>query len=184
LAGIHNNTPSVQRLEISLKITEKILVTSDREWWDNLELNWKIIFLSNYCFNRIGWNIIDCDIECFMPLGNLQHDLIDFADWAGGRDFDFAKNMESISSSVLNSIICDTKMLWCSGASVSTILPLFRIISLKDCKDITCKLSINDIIKIKGMLDYFKGYDPYTRTNYEIGRKKTWEEYKENKKGL
>lgn len=179
-----NNLPSVQRLEVSLKLTDKILAISEKEWWDNLELNWKLILLSNYCFNRIPWNILDCDIECFAFLGNIQNDLVDFAVWAGGGDFDFNENIESISNSILNSIIYETKMIWCANASVSNISPIFRLVSLKDCKDIQCKLSSSDINKIKGTLDYFKGYDPETNTDYEIGRKKTWDEYKENKNGL
>lgn len=179
-----NNLPSVQRLEISLKITDKILATSDKEWWDNLELNWKIILLSNYCFNRIPWNILDCDIECLAFQGNIQNDLVDFAISAGGGDFDFNENIENISKSILNSIIYETKMLWCANAKVSTILPMFRIIPLKDCKDIQCRLSSSEIDKIKGTLDYFKGYDPDDNTNYEIGKKKTWDEYRKNKNGL
>ena len=179
-----NNLPSVQRLEISLTITDKILSISDREWWDKLELNWKLILLSNYCFNRIPWNIVDCDIECFAFQGNIQNDLVDFAISTGGGDFNFFENIENISRSILNSIIYETKMLWCAEASVSTILPLFRIVSLKDCKDIQCKLSISDINKIKGTLDYFKGYDSDINTNYEFGKKKTWDDYRENKNGL
>lgn len=179
-----NNLPSVQRLEISLKITDKILSISEREWWDKLELNWKLILLSNYCFNRIPWNILDCDVECFAFKGNIQNDLVDFAIWAGGGDFDFNENIENISNSILNSIIYQTKMLWCANAKVSSISPMFRLVSLKDCKDIQSKLSISDINKIKGTLDYFKGYDSDSNTNYEFGKKKTWDDYRENKNGL
>ncbi len=62
---------------------DKFFLTStsenDKEWWYNLEINWKIIFLSNYCFHNLGWGINDCDIECFDYQGNVTYDLVLFA---------------------------------------------------------------------------------------------------------
>jgi len=168
-----NSSPLLQSLDISLKITNNILAISDRKWWDNLELNWKLILLSNYCFNRINWTLQDCDIECFSFQGNIQNDLIDFAIWASGSDFDFIENIGNISNTILSSIIYETRMIWCANATVTKISPMFRINSLKQCKGIQCKLTASDMKNIKEKFDYFQGSDPDTNLKHEIGKKKT-----------
>lgn len=119
----------------------KTIFISEKEWWNNLELNWKIILLSNYCFNRIGWNLRDCNIECFVFQGNIEKDLIDFAVWAGGGDdFDFKVNIENISDSILYSIIYETKILWCAGAKVKSIDPLKSLIKLKEMEGLILQI--------------------------------------------
>lgn len=115
---------------------------SEREWWNNLELNWKIILLSNYCFNRIGWNLNDCNIECFAFQGNIEEDLIGFAVWAGGGDdFDFKENIENISYSILNSIVYETKILWCAGAKVESIEPIRKLSQLEDVQGLIYRIN-------------------------------------------
>ncbi|GGE15574.1 hypothetical protein [Psychroflexus salis] len=119
---------------------------SEREWWNNLELNWKIILLSNYCFNRIGWNLNDCNIECFAFQGNIEKDLIGFAVWAGGGDdFDFKENIENISDSILYSIIHETKILWCARAKVKSIDPLKILIKLKEMEGLIFQVNEMEI---------------------------------------
>lgn len=179
-----NNLPSILRLEISLKITDKIFANSDREWWEKLELNWKIILLSNYCFNRIKWSLIDCDAMCFLFQWNIQNDLIDFAVSAYGENFDINENIANISNSILNSIIYKTKILWCAETTVADISPIFRIESLQYCKGIKCKLSATDFFILKEQLEYFQGFDPYNNLYYETGNIQTWEEFKVNKNNL
>lgn len=112
------------------------------EWWNNLELNWKIILLSNYCFNRIGWNLNDCNIECFAFQGNIEEDLIGFAVWAGGGDdFDFKENIENISYSILNFIVYETKILWCAGAKVESIEPIRKLFQLEDVQGLIYRIN-------------------------------------------
>jgi len=111
---------------------EQIISFSEKEWWDNLEMNWKIILLSNYCFNRIGWNLNDCNVECFSFQGNIEKDLIGFAVWAGGGDdFDFKDNIKNIADPILYEIIYETKILWCAGAKVKSMEPIKKLLKLK-----------------------------------------------------
>ena len=61
----------------------------DREWWNQLERNWKVILLSNYLFNYDKfntWSIGDCHAECpayFEGQSNEDY-VISFALQVGG----------------------------------------------------------------------------------------------------
>jgi|GEM_PF-4792278 hypothetical protein len=184
-----NNLPSVQRLEVSLKLTDKILATSEKEWWDNLELNWKIIFLSNYCFNydkHIKWNLRDCDIEC--PAIDREQSseeyLIGFAKWVWGSDFPFNEYIVNIPRDILSFIINDTRFLWCADIKVGTIYPLKKLSKLKDVQGIVCHINEKEKAEIAINYDFFQWFDTIENRNEEIGKKKSWEEYNENKNGL
>jgi len=184
-----NNLLSVQRLEISLKITDKILSASEKEWWDNLELNWKIILLSNYCFNydtNIKWNLRDCDIEC--PAMDREQSseeyLIGFAKWVWGSDFPFEENLVNATNDILNFITNKTRFLWCAGIKVKTINPLKKLSKLKDVQGLICQISEKEKALITMNYDFFQWFDINKNRNEEIGKKKSWEEYNENKNGL
>ncbi|WP_297867992.1 hypothetical protein [uncultured Flavobacterium sp.] len=184
-----NNLPSVQRLEVSLKLTDKILAISKKEWWDNLELNWKIILLSNYCFNydkHIKWNLRDCDIEC--PAMDRERSseeyLIGFAKWVWGSDFPFNEYIVNVPRDILNFIINDTRFLWCADIKVETINPLKKLSKLKDVQGIVCHINEKEKAEITMNYDFFQWFDTIDNRNEEIGKKKSWEEYNENKNGL
>lgn len=184
-----NNLPSVQRLEICLRITDKILSVSDREWWDKLGLNWKLILLSNYCFNydnHIKWNLRDCDIEC--PAMDSEQSseeyLTGFAKWVWGSDFPFNEYLDNVPSDILNFITNNTRFLWCAWIKVETINPLNKLSKLKDVQGLICHIDGKEKAEIKMKLNFFQWFDAIENRNEEIGIKKTWEEYNENKNGL
>jgi hypothetical protein len=179
-----NNLPSVQRLEITLKITDKILTTSYKEWWDQLELNWKIILLSNYCFNydeHNKWNLRDCDIECFARGEQTSTEyLINFAKSVWGSDFQFDEYLVNIPDGILSFILNSTIFLWCAENKVESINPLKKLKKLKDVKGLVCKINEKEKVEITLKYDYFQWFDVNENRNIEIGKMKSWSEYNKN----
>ena len=61
-----NSNLTISKVNISLTLTKKIIHENRINWWQDLEYNWKVILIANYCFNydeHIKWNIRDCYLE-------------------------------------------------------------------------------------------------------------------------
>jgi hypothetical protein len=178
-----NNSPSVQRLEIYLDLIDRILTKSKKEWWDNLELNWKIILLSNYCFNydeHIEWNLCDCDVECpFKESGESNQDYLSgFATWFWGSDFPFNEYLVNPPFDILNFITDSIRFLWCADIQVVNINPLKKLNKLKDVQGLVCQINEIEKVNITKNYNFFQWFDTFENTKNVIGKKKTWEEYR------
>lgn len=126
--SINKNNPTLKRWDV--------------EWWQKLENSWKIILLSNYCFNYDKyneWSIDDCNIECPAMDANQSNEdyLISFALWVGGdlvggTKNSFSKYLIDIPEEILDFIIHNTRFLWCSGVKVHSLFPILNLKSLQE----------------------------------------------------
>ena len=178
-----NTNLTIRKVSTSLTLTDKIIRENRINWWQDLEYNWKVILIANYCFNydeHIRWNIRDCYIEApaVSERGNETQYLLEYASWVyGNEDFNLTDCIQNIPLKVLDFIIDKTRFLWCSNVSVSNLDPLNKLSTLKDVADLECSVSEQLINILSQKLDYFSYYDPNSRVKNELGKMKTWEEY-------
>lgn len=186
ISKVNSNLTS-WNVSIALGLTEKIIRENRINWWHDLEYNWKVILLANYCFNYDEyntWNIRDCDIECPAHSENQSNVdyLIGFALWVGGdivggtRD-SFEEHLNEIPEKIIDFILDKTRFLWCSGVSINNLHPINRLSNLKDVAELECFVSVEQINLFAQKFNYFSYHDCYTKVKKEIGRRKTWEEY-------
>lgn len=151
--SINKNNPTLKRWDV--------------EWWQKLENSWKIILLSNYCFNYDKyneWSIDDCNIECPAMDANQSNEdyLISFALWVGGdlvggTVTSFEEHLNNIPQETLDFIVNNTRFLWCTGITVSSLKPLLNILNVKEvqglCLAPNCNL-IPEISKRFNIVDF------------------------------
>jgi hypothetical protein len=178
-----NSNLTISKVNISLTLTKKIIHENRINWWQDLEYNWKVILIANYCFNydeHIKWNIRDCYLEQrdVPEHGNETQFLLNYASWVyGNEDFNLTDCIQNIPLKVLDFIIDKTRFLWCSNVNVSNLEPLNKLSKLKEVGDLGCSVS-EPLIKILSQkLGYFSYYDPNSIGKIELGKMKTWDEY-------
>ena len=138
--------------------TKSILKRWDMEWWQELDMSWKYILLSNYCFNYDEFTKLtmqDCHIES-PAMGSSQspeeylmlYSLWVGGDLVGGTKSSFEKYLTDISLEILEFIIYKTRFLYCSGCRVTSLKPLLNLTTVTEISDIRIPLNYTSNLTI------------------------------------
>jgi serine/threonine protein kinase len=153
-----------QKKQVSLPTKNSIMFKWDLEWWEKLERPWKILLLSNYCFNYDKfnkWTIQDCHLECpgYSPDEPIDEYLIGFALWVGGdlvggSRKSFTTLINNIPQEILNFIINQSRFIWGSGLKVTTIIPLLNLSTVSEISNLSIALNNDSLMDIKSRYSY------------------------------